>query len=392
MSSRLRVDDWRYTTGLVSGGHFFSHFYILALPPLFPVLGRTFELTNAELGIVVSVLSGVTLLQVVVGDLVDRVGSKWVLVTGIALTSVGIALVAIAESYLAILAFVAISGLGQSTFHPADYAILDAVTDSSTEGKGFGAHTFSGYAGFAAAPFVVDRVRQAFGWRVALLSVGSVGALYALVLVFLLDPVYLEEMDEDRAEESTGSGIRNLFHPALVAFFAFFVVLTLAGKGVQTFTTILVVENFALSESTGNLALTVYFTAAATGILAGGVLADRYPPRRILGATLTVATLATWVLVSGAFSVSAFSVVGIFAFLGFFVGIVFPSRDRLVSQAAPTGSTGKSFGFVFSGITVGGIVGPVFLGTVIDLTSTSLAFAFVGLFYLGAASIAVLTG
>ena len=40
--------------GLVSGGHFFSHFYTLVLPPLFPLLKVEFGVSYTSLGLLVS--------------------------------------------------------------------------------------------------------------------------------------------------------------------------------------------------------------------------------------------------------------------------------------------------------------------------------------------------
>ena len=58
--------------GLLSAGHFFSHFYMLALPPLFPVLKAEFGVSYTALGGIVaafSVASGAA--QYPMGVLVD---------------------------------------------------------------------------------------------------------------------------------------------------------------------------------------------------------------------------------------------------------------------------------------------------------------------------------
>ena len=45
---------------LIGTGHFFSHFYILLLPPLFPLLKDAFGVGYVELGVAIAVLNGVT--------------------------------------------------------------------------------------------------------------------------------------------------------------------------------------------------------------------------------------------------------------------------------------------------------------------------------------------
>ncbi len=66
------------------------------------------------------------------------------------------------------------------------------------------------------------------------------------------------------------------------------------------------------------------------------------------------------------------------------MGIAYPSRDRLVSRYTPAGSTGKGFGLIFTGASVGGLLSPALLGVVIDTTAVTVAFVLVGAFFLAA--------
>ena len=60
---------------LVGTAHFFSHFYILVLPPLFPLLRDEYGVGYTALGLALAVLNGITgLTQAPVGFLVDRFG------------------------------------------------------------------------------------------------------------------------------------------------------------------------------------------------------------------------------------------------------------------------------------------------------------------------------
>ncbi len=72
----LRLNAPRRETkviGLICTGHFFSHFYLLVVPPLFPVLREIYGVGFTELGFAIaafSIASGFT--QIPVGSLVDR--------------------------------------------------------------------------------------------------------------------------------------------------------------------------------------------------------------------------------------------------------------------------------------------------------------------------------
>lgn len=383
--------DWRYTVGVVTGGHFLSHFYLLAFPPLFPALRAEFGLSNAALGVLISVISIGLLLQLPVGELVDRFGAKPVFVGGTALTAAGVGLAGFATSYPWLIAGAVASGIGQSAFHPADYALLDAVTDGEHKGKSFGVHSFGAYAGFASAPLVVGGIALYADWRIALVAVGVAGVAYAALAGLTLDSPYRRRMDTASTDER-GSTLREtaatFWDPTVFLLLSFFVVATVANKGVQTFTTVFVPTVYGLPAAIANLTLTGFFAGASIGILVGGVLADRFDPRRIVVSTFGLCGLGIVALTSESVPVSAAVPVGGFALVGFVMGLAYPSRDRLVSRYTPSGSTGKGFGLIFTGASVGGLVGPALLGFVIDVTTVTVAFILVGAFFLTASAVA----
>jgi MFS family permease len=389
----------RRVVGLVTGGHLLSHFYLLVFPPLFPVLRADLGLTNVEIGLVMSALSVGTILQLPVGELVDRTGAKRVFVAGVAVTAGGVALAGFGvAAYWSLLVGALISGVGQAAFHPADYALLGAATEGDREGRSFGIHTFGAYVGFAAAPVVVAGIADVAGARAALVVVGLAGIVYAGLAAVALPPIYrnreLATVDPDPEAATDGAGRRSLREDLLrrdvLAMFAFFIVFVAAAKGVQTFTNVLTVDAYGFSAGAGNTALTAFFAAAAIGILAGGYLADRLPPKRVALATLLGgAVLITLVVTIVAPLGPPFAVAG-FGAVGFTVGLVYPSRDRLVSRATAAGGTGRGFGFVFSGVAIGGVVGPAALGWTVDTAGAIVAFLVVAALYAVSAGVTML--
>lgn len=390
-----RRSDLPAVVAIVTGGHFLSHFYIMTFPPLFPLLVPVFDLTNTQLGLIMSAVALGTFLQVPAGALVRRIGAKRVLVLGLSLTGLSIVLVGLAPSYPALLLFALLSGIGQSAFHPADYALLDAANAGRDAGKSFGVHTFGGFVGFAAAPAVVGTIGFLAGWRTAAIAVGAVGILAALVMVVTLDTVFLKRMDElDRGTRPTSFSavFAGLFSPGIAALFAFFLALVLAGKGLQTFSGVLVVSFFGLPEATGNTALTVLFSLVAVGVLVGGVLADRYDPRRILVVAMGTAAALVLVTAAGSAVQGRNAVVAFFALLGLLYGIPLPARDRLVADFSAADAVGVNFGIVFTGGSIGSLLSPALLGAALDTGNPGLAFALIGVFFAAAGGIVVAVG
>ena len=383
--------------GFVSGGHFLAHFYALAFPPLFSLLVDEFSLSNTQLGLLMSVMALATfVLQIPVGLLVDRTGAKRVFVAGVLLVGAGTMLAGVGDSYAFLLVAAFIIGIGQSAFHPADFALLDAATTGGDEGTSFAFHTFAGYAGFAVAPFLVGGLGLAVGWRPALLAVGAAGVLYAAASQLAMRPLYRNRMDQLSASSDVDSPVdppsAGLLSSPILLLFAFFVVVTMANKGIHTFTGVFLIDGFGLGGLVGNAALTSYFTLTAIGVLVGGGLADRFEANRILGAVLVIAGLAVGVTVSGAFPVTSTTAVAMFGVVGLFYGLALPSRDRLINQSSSDATTGQSFGFVYTGLPLGAMLSPVLLGAVIDVWSTRPAFGLIALFFVASSAIGFVSG
>lgn len=397
LPARLSAEAPRAVIGTVSLGHFLSHVYFLSFPPLFPLLFAEFDVTYAELGLLVSSLYGAMFVfQIPFGWVVDRGYAKHVLVGGLLLTAGGILGASAATSYPMLLGFALLSGIGQATYHPADYALLDTVSSEERSGRTFSIHTFAGYAGSGVAPVVIGGLGIRYGWRPALVLAGLVGVAYALVLLVGLDTVYANALEavadgDDEGAEGEGSVVRELlrpfFHLSILAMFLFFVALVVGESGIQSFTIVFLTEALELDESTGNAALTAFFALAAVGVLVGGYLADRFSAANVAIACIGSAGAFAFLLTFELLPVTVLVSLVLFGVIGFGYGLVMPARDRLVAEYSPRQSVGKSFGLVFTGAAVGGSVGPVLIGSAIDLRGPSMSMLLVGVFFVAGAAI-----
>jgi FSR family fosmidomycin resistance protein-like MFS transporter len=180
---RPRHDGW--IIGLISTGHFLSHFYYLALPAMFLFLKEEFDVSYAELGLAMtaySLLGG--LVQAPVGFLVDHFGPRLVLLVGLGVNAVAVALIGFADAYWILLVLAVIAGLGNSVFHPADYSILSGSISEGLLGRAFSIHTFSGFLGGACAPLTMLAIAEFTDWRTAFIATGLVGVAVWAVMLF----------------------------------------------------------------------------------------------------------------------------------------------------------------------------------------------------------------
>jgi MFS transporter, FSR family, fosmidomycin resistance protein len=368
VSATSAVSDARLIA-IVCVGHSLSHFYSLVLPPLFPVLRTDFGVSYAALGAVISAFAGASAIsQLLSGFLVDRFGARRVLAGGLALLAGSIALAGMAPSYAVLIALVAGAGLGNGVFHPADYSIFNARVDPRRLGRAYSAHSSSGSLGWMLAPVVVGALTTAFGWRVAVMSVGTVGALAAVALSrqrVLGDAPHLTTPRSAREEHPLLVEIRLLLTPPILMAYVYFVLIAASMSAVQAFGVAAMVAVYEAPLALAAGALTAYMLGSATGIVGGGFVADRMGRHDLFAsAGMAVAAALTLLFASGAPPTATLAI--LLALIGFAMGATNPSRDLLVRGATPDGASGKTFGFVYSGLDLGTLMMPPIYGWLMD--------------------------
>ena len=68
-------------------------------------------------------------------------------------------------------------GLGNTVYHPADYALLSRHVAPERMSQAYSVHTFAGMLGSAAAPAAVLLMHGLYGWRGAFLGSAVTGRL-----------------------------------------------------------------------------------------------------------------------------------------------------------------------------------------------------------------------
>ena len=377
--------------GLVGSAHGFSHFYQLALPPLFPLMHQDLGWSYTELGALVAVLYGVSgILQPVAGFVVDKVGPRLMLYLGLGLCTISIAAMSMTNSYPSMLMLAALVGVGNAVFHPCDYTILSNQVAENRVGRGFSIHAFGGYAGYAAAPITMIWLAQWMGWKQALLLVALIGMGFLIVLVSWGHPLLQEAGDKDTRSTPTESNTELLLTPVVLVCFLFFCLTAMAQIGLQTFAPASLLELFTVPVTVSNTGLTAFLAGSALGVLAGGVIADRSRNhRRVTALCLIVPTLLS--VLPGYVELDTAGLWATFTLTGLSFGLLIPSRDMVVRAAAPRHASGRIFGVVYAGLDVGSAVTPVVFGWLIDHGRASWVFLGVSLCFATAAGTILLS-
>jgi MFS family permease len=366
--------------GLVGSAHGLSHFLQLALPPLFPLLRAEFDATWTMLGALMGVFyaaSGLT--QFAAGFVVDRFGARPVLLGGMALLAGGTLLAAAAPGVAWLFPVVALMGVGNGVFHPADFAILNSNVAPRRLGHAYSTHGVGGNLGYAAAPIASFGLAAMFGWRMALVAMGVAGVAMLAVLL-----TQRRHLGSHRATVADGAprerSIELLLQWPIVMCLAYFVVQTIGSGGIQSFAASSLHAGFDIALALANAAVTAYLLGATGGIVTGGFLAMRTPRFDVVaGIGLLVAAALALAVASGP---PPPLLTPLFAAMGFAVGVTGPSRDLIVRSATPKGASGRIYGFVYSGLDVGSALGPVVFGFMLDHGHARQSFVLIAALFL----------
>lgn len=360
----------RTLTG-ISIAHWVSHFHLLVLPMLFPFLKGQLGVGYVELGFaltVSAVVSGLT--QAPTGYLVDHFGARKILLGGLTLGGLALILLGLHLSYASLIACAVLLGLANSVYHPADYAILAEHMDEARMGRAFSVHTFAGYFGGAVAPAIVAALVTVSGGVGALIASGAIGVAVALLLIVISIP----DAGAHKKKAGNENGPKQaVITPALITLTALFMLLSLSVAGINNFGIVALMSGYGTSYSVANVALTAFLGASAAGVLAGGFLADRTERHGYVAAACFAANAAI-VLLIALVTLPGWALTATMATAGFLSGVIAPSRDMLVRNAAPAGAAGRAFGIVSTGFNLGGIVSPLLFGWIMDQSAPHWVF------------------
>ena len=357
--------------GLISTGHFMSHYSQLALFPLFPLMHDDFGVGYAALGLIVTILNATgAVAQIPIGFLVDRMGAKRILISGLFIKTLAIGAMALTSSYEALLLLAAIAGLGNAVFHPADYSILMSTINERRIGRAFSIHTAAGSAGSALAPVAILSIAALWDWRTAVLSVAVFGAITGVAMILQARGMHDHAERQKKSatpgnRQSVMDGLRMLFTPRVLILYLFFMMTAMISIGLNSFSVSALVELYDAPLPVAGAALTAFLMGGFVGVLFGGYLADKTTRHDLIAASAFVLSAGVIILV-GSLNLPNVALLFCFGAIGIFLGTIRPARDMMVRAITQEGDGGKMFGFMANGHQIAGVIVPVLFGWIID--------------------------
>lgn len=278
---------------LLTLGHFASDFYGNFLPALLPVFVANLGLSFAAGGLLVMVSSfTASIIQPLCGYLIDRRGYAWLILATLPASSLTICLSTLAPNYAALVACVAMAGLGSSVFHPLASSMVNRVTPPDRRGLAMAIFIGVGNLGFGLAPVIVIYWLLVFGpdtlpWLIIPAALLTVAYYYCRLHRVSLAPPAVP----------AGDGAVWYRSVSLLKLNVVMALRSWTQMALPNFLAVWLVQQGHPTSLAGGL-LTVYLVGGAAGAFAGGGLGDRFGRKRCIMACMAVCLPAMYVFLS----------------------------------------------------------------------------------------------
>lgn len=308
------------------------------------------------------------LMSPVAGLIADRVNRKWLVVGSLAVWSTVTVAMGFANTFSQLYALRALMGVSEALYLPASLALIADYHTGSTRSIAIGVHMTGLYLGSALGGFGAA-VAAAYSWHVTFHSFGLVGVGYAVVVALLL-----REKKEHGREEKAPRGQGSVFKALALLFsnisfwiiLMYFAVPSLPGWATKNWLPTLFSMHLHMPMRTAGPLATISISAASfVGVIAGGLVSDRWIVRHLRGRIYTSAiglglTVPALLLLGFGHSLSELMAAGICFGLGF--GIFDANNMPILCQFVAPRHRATAYGImnmvgVFSGAFITGVLG-----------------------------------
>lgn len=237
------------------------------------------------------------------GWVADRLNRKRLIIGSLMIWSTVTLSMGLASSLDTLYALRAIMGVSEALYFPAALSLIADHHSERTRSRAMGIHLSGIYLGQALGGFG-STVSMLTSWKMAFISFGGVGMLYALFLLFTLHDPSREQLNWRSAKVGLSSpfkGLRDLFHSfpfwIMVVYFA---IPSLPGWAVKNWAPTLISSSLNIDMSLAGPLTTVSISLSSLGgVLFGGWLSDKWfsvhPKGRMytsaIGLALTIPSL-----------------------------------------------------------------------------------------------------
>jgi MFS transporter, FSR family, fosmidomycin resistance protein len=358
--------------GAVSFCHLINDLSTSLLLAIYPLLKSGFDLSFGQIGILTLVFQGTaSLLQPAIGLYTDRRPQPYALPFGMAATALGLAVLAFAPNYAALLAGCVFLGIGSSIFHPESSRMARLASGGA---HGFAQSLFqvggnfgNSLAPLAAAVLVLPYGRHSVAWF-AVLAVAGIAILAHVGHTFgrssLARPRARASSVPHPAALPPGT-VRRAMAVLVALIFSKYFYLT----SITSYYIFYLIHHFGLTAENAQLCLFAFLASAAAGTFIGGPIGDRVGRKRVIWCSILGVVPFTLALpyVGLAATVALSIIIGLIISSAFSAIVVY-AQELIPGRVGMVSGLFFGLGFGMAGL------GAAALGWLIDLTSIDFVY------------------
>lgn len=234
------------------------------------------------------------LMSPVSGIIADKFNRKWLIVGSLFVWSLVTYLMGYATTFDQIYWLRALMGISEALYIPAGLSLIADFHSPKTRSLAIGIHMTGLYMGQALGGFGAT-IADKFSWQATFHSFGLIGVFYALVLIFFLREKKTKEIEDSTdqipVKSSLFKGLGLLFtNISFWIILFYFAVPSLPGWAAKNWLPTLFSENLNIPMATAGPMSTITIAVSSfVGVIAGGILSDRWVQKNLKGRIYTSA-------------------------------------------------------------------------------------------------------
>lgn len=235
------------------------------------------------------------LMSPVAGMIADRVNRKWLIVSSLFVWSFVTLMMGFCTTFEQVYWLRALMGVSEALYIPAGLSLITDYHREKTRSLAVGIHMTGLYVGQALGGFGAT-VSSIFSWHVTFQSFGWIGIIYSLILILFLKDKKSETPVSTPQPTSLGETVKSALKGIgmLAGNISFWIILlyfatpSLPGWATKNWLPTLFSENLSIDMTeAGPLSTIVIAVSSFIGVIAGGILSDRWIQRNLRGRIYT---------------------------------------------------------------------------------------------------------
>ena len=347
--------------------------------PLLPLyLKERLGASATLVGLVVATFAAVeTLFKTAWGSVADRIGRRPVIIWGLVLSSTAPLLMTLLRSAWLFVPLRLIDGIGSAALWPAAAAVMADRTTGAERATAMGTLNMCFLSGLAIGPSLglfVSGFTGSYYLGFYLASALLLGAAMLAARVFREGEHGADGTHHQRPGEWAAGFLRGIRQSPLLLSMLFVAFIQMVGVGLLA--PILVIYAHEVVQLSDQLIGTVFLVivlGVAIASVPGGRLADRIGRPRTVMWGMAMASAGMWMLpLAGRGNLAVLGVAALL--LGGSYAVSSPAWLALMSEAAPSGSTGMVMGASETAQGAGLVIGPLLGGILYDSLGPQIPF------------------